>query len=826
MYDVDQAREFITALTGSDTSVVTFQVFFDPKDEGKGPAGLAEIWHSTLDASIQYIDYKQSQAAGVYICINGTDGKGREIYNINNLRVLFADFDGQAEPTWVLPPHLIQSRDATHGHAFWLIDAGDLSHDEWSILQKHIALFYGTDEQVTDPCRVARLPGTLHLKNRNSPQSYTIKTNNSKTIPKYSIQQIRDAHVLSADKDAVLNQWAEKRAGINTGVGYEDNPVETAKFISFIKNAAFPAVLGSGTHELFRVSCYGHDHGVSLDNAKTLLWEHYNPRCLPPWSEDERHHFEGVVYRAYHYSTSAAGCKTARAGFQALPPLPEPNCGWDAQRQQFNQKIELTGELIQFKDTSTQVIPASGEVYRSKYRLSKEKALILAPQLTVKSSHYDFASVFDGINYDGISLIRCKKQFYIFNGRSWGTIDDDAVKAYVQKSFAIYKPADAFTSGIYRVLCDLVNVEEVENGTWLSDRKTDTSNYTVFRNGIVDLNSEDLTIMPHTAELFSLNELDHDFDPNAACPRFLGFLTSIWDYDFQLKMQLQEFFGYCLTSDVSLQHFAVFMGKAGAGKGVLTDILSAMVGNKNTASPILSNLATNSALHEMATKSLTLIPDAHNVNNSVRDSVLSNLKAIIGGDPVSYHEMYKGPRSVRFKTKIVMSTNNMPEFNDPSGALVRRMLVFPFWKSFKDNPNTKLRDELMIEIAGITQWAIEGLRRLRDNNGRFTEAKVGLVEKEELRKDMFPLAQFVESSCLLDDKEFTLLDDLYNAYRLWAATQGMKNPLLKSTFDKSLRSSALPINHSNGEHKGFHGITVKAQFAVTNVIGFPPIGNV
>ena len=820
MHDINQAREFITALTGSASSVVTFQVFYDPKIEGKPPAGIAQVWHSTLDESVAFIDHKQSQYAGVYVCINGTDNRGREINNINNLRVLFSDFDGQTEPSWVLRPHFTQSRDALHGHAFWLIDAGDLSNDEWSILQKQIAMYYDTDEQVVDPCRVVRLPGSLHLKDAANPKTYTITSNHTGDGHRYSIDEIRQAHMLPPEKDAILNQWAEKRAGILEGVGYEDNSVETAKFINFISNAAFPATQGSGTHEVFRVACYGHDHGISLSRATELLWEHYNPRCLPPWDDNERDHFEGICHRAYHYATSAAGCKTLRAGFQGLEPLPEPDCGWEKQAELFNTPIELTFESVNVKENTTTV---DGEVKRNKFRLSNQQAVMLASQLTVKSSHYDFACVFDGINYDGTNIVRSVKQFYEFNGKSWRLVDDDVIKSQVQRSFAVYKPANAFTAGVFQVVCDHLNVEEVENGTWLSDKKKDGSNYTVFANGIIDLSSEELTLMKHTPDFFILNELEHDYEPGAQCPQWLAFLDNIWDGNEHLIMQLQEWFGYCLTSDVSLQRMALFMGKSGAGKGVITDMLTAMVGAANTASPQLSNLTKDSTLSEMANKSLALIPDAHNVHQSIRDSVLSNLKAITGGDSISYHEMYKGSRNTKFKTKMVLSTNNVPDFNDPSGALVRRLLVWPFWKSFIGNPDTKLRAKLTAEISGITQWAIDGLRRLRANDGKFTESKLGLVEKDELRKDMFPLAEFISSSCVLTPGEFTMLDDLYNAYRLWAATQGIKLMMTKINFDKTLRNCAFDIHHSSGDRKGFDGITVKSQFINSNVIGFPQV---
>lgn len=165
--------------------------------------------------------------------------------------------------------------------------------------------------------------------------------------------------------------------------------------------------------------------------------------------------------------------------------------------------------------------------------------------------------------------------------------------------------------------------------------------------------------------------------------------------------------GYCLVADISLQKFAVFYGVSRGGKGTISDVLSNMVGQSNIAAPALPNLATNSALEEMSTKSLTLIPDAHSVASNNRDLVLSTLKAITGGDKVSFHEMYKGSRNTVFKTKVVLSTNNMPQFNDPSGALVNRMLVFPFLKSFAGREDftlgEKLKKKWQVSPSGLSK---------------------------------------------------------------------------------------------------------------------------
>lgn len=816
MYDDSQAREFISALTGSDTSLVTFQVFFDPKPPVPQRKDLAATWTNTLDNSLDFINHRQSEQCGVYMCINGTDGLGREVNNINDLRVFFVDFDGQTEPNWVVTPHLIQKRDDTHGHAFWLIDSTGLSHDDWTEVQKRLSLYYGTDGQVVDPARVVRIPGSLHYKNPTAPATYSITSNQSATLPRYSVTDVINSHPLSSELEEFLTRWSEAKRGIADGVGYECTGYEINKFIGFAANAAHPAVIGSGTFELIRVASYGHDHGIPLEKAQAILWEHYNPRCEPPWSDSERFHFNQVIHRAYKYATSAPGCKTVKAGFTALP-LEEPDCGWDNQHAEYGPtpvddhlKHTLTVEQVQAARLDTQ-------------RLDSNTGASILAQLDGKSSHYEFARVFDGINYNGTDILRVNKQFYIYSGTCWRQIEDEVVKSQVQRMLASYKPADSMTSGVFRCLCDHVTIETAVNGTWLTDPQRDTSNLAIFTNGIVDLGAPVPTLIPHTYEYFCFNELSYAYDPSATSPQWTEFLNSIWGDNVDLKRQLQQWMGYCLTRDTSLQKYAIFMGKSRGGKGVITDMISEMIGEVNVSSPSLSNLVKDSAIDKMSTSAVAMIPDAHNVHINVRDAVLSVLKAITGEDPISWHRMYKGGQTAKLKLKIMMSTNNIPDFIDPSGALVARMLIFPFIKSFMGKEDTTLRVRLKAEIPGILQWAIAGLRDLRANGGRFIEAKEGLNEKEEIREDMFPLSQYVNEMCSLEPSVFTRLEDLYNGYRLWSITNGVKSPMTVNGFNKCLRNSALDITHErrHGE-RGFVGITVKAV-GMNNVVGFPPV---
>jgi RecA-family ATPase len=51
--------------------------------------------------------------------------------------------------------------------------------------------------------------------------------------------------------------------------------------------------------------------GVSPETALELMWEHWSPRCSPPWDASELEHLEQKVTNGYTYNTSPPGNMTA-----------------------------------------------------------------------------------------------------------------------------------------------------------------------------------------------------------------------------------------------------------------------------------------------------------------------------------------------------------------------------------------------------------------------------------------------------------------------------------------------------------------------------------
>jgi hypothetical protein len=86
------------------------------------------------------------------------------------------------------------------------------------------------------------------------------------------------------------------------------------------------------------------------------------------------------------------------------------------------------------------------------------------------------------------------------------------------------------------------------------------------RNGLLHLPTGKL--LPPTPRFFSPNALDYDYDPDASDPEtWLKFLGQLWDNDTQSKETLQDWFGYNLTPDTSLQKILMLVGPTRAGKG-------------------------------------------------------------------------------------------------------------------------------------------------------------------------------------------------------------------------------------------------------------------
>jgi uncharacterized protein (DUF927 family) len=178
--DLSMAAQFLDTLAGKDAQHV-FQTFCNNiSNEGDNPKIKREgikpnILVGTLSQHAKQLERINKGESGVFVVINETNG-GRKASDVTRVRALFADWDivGTGLPAITscgLKPHLVVESSPQKYHAYWLVSG--CSIEEFTPMQKAIAVKLGSDPAIKDLPRVMRLPGYLHHKYADNPYFQT-----------------------------------------------------------------------------------------------------------------------------------------------------------------------------------------------------------------------------------------------------------------------------------------------------------------------------------------------------------------------------------------------------------------------------------------------------------------------------------------------------------------------------------------------------------------------------------------------------------------------------------------------------------------------------
>lgn len=87
-----------------------------------------------------------------------------------------------------------------------------------------------------------------------------------------------------------------------------DLPENVDAAVKWLRHDARISVEGvNGDSTAYATAAHLKSHGISEALAIELMWEHWNPRCDPPWSADEYDHLAQKVENGYRYNTSPPG---------------------------------------------------------------------------------------------------------------------------------------------------------------------------------------------------------------------------------------------------------------------------------------------------------------------------------------------------------------------------------------------------------------------------------------------------------------------------------------------------------------------------------------
>lgn len=104
------------------------------------------------------------------------------------------------------------------------------------------------------------------------------------------------------------NTAREKHSDRDKWIITPDLEENISSAVAWLKTKAKIAVQGQGgDHIAYATAAYMKSFGISEALALDLMWDHWNPRCSPPWSSNDFEHFEKKINNGYSYNTSPPG---------------------------------------------------------------------------------------------------------------------------------------------------------------------------------------------------------------------------------------------------------------------------------------------------------------------------------------------------------------------------------------------------------------------------------------------------------------------------------------------------------------------------------------
>lgn len=268
----------------------------------------------------------------------------------------------------------------------------------------------------------------------------------------------------------------------------------------------------------------------------------------------------------------------------------------------------------------------------------------------------------------------------------------------------------------------------------------DQIRYLTLQNGLYDLSKYKL--IPHNSGIFTTNLLPYDYDPDADCPRWLQYLDEVFLSDKATIIFVQEAVGYAFHKSIPKAVLFFLIGDGGNGESVFIDVISSLCGKDNVCNISLNRLNDEKYLPELFGKMINVsgeTPSAKQMNTDL-------IKSVVSGDWVTGRAVYQKPSKFKPYAKHYLGMNTLPEIDDNTHGMWRRIHVIEFPRKFAESEmDVELTGKLIDELSGIFNWALEGYRRLRDQGFIFSISPSMQKSKKLYKQKNSSVIDFIES---------------------------------------------------------------------------------
>src|SRR5215216_3450982 len=341
----------------------------------------------------------------------------------------------------------------------------------------------------------------------------------------------------------------------------------------------------------------------------------------------------------------------------------------------------------------------------------------------------------------------------------WPAVSETSVKAGISDVIETAKPEGIKpTASILASVTELTRIKVfVPDERWNAD-----SDILVCKNGALRISTGELA--EHRPGHYTTSAVPYKYDPGAR--------PVIWDYFLRNTVPvaanfLQEFAGYALTTEMSHELAVWLFGPPGSGKSTCIAGLAAMLGHRAGILGLADLERSRFTLADLPGKTLVVASE----QPSSYLASTNTLNAIISGEPIQVERKYRDPFTVIPRAKVCWAMNELPRVADANSGLFRRVKVIAFPQLPEDERDPKIKHVIEQEGAGILNWALEGLWRLRER-GHF-EVPAGVEDAtKQFRENNDVPALFIDDRCVRGTDLEVAAAKLYREYKYWCEENG------------------------------------------------------
>lgn len=376
----------------------------------------------------------------------------------------------------------------------------------------------------------------------------------------------------------------------------------------------------------------------------------------------------------------------------------------------------------------------------------------------------------------------------------------------------------AMTAGKLRSVTRLVGAQCRWEGSLPWWDKGDPKSCIPFEDVVVDVKTG--RTVPRDAGWVGQAVVPCKYEAKAQCPLWMKTVEKWGEGDERWVTLLQRIFGYVLLGTRDYQRWFLFQGKVRAGKGVVRDVLGALLGNHqcmlNTS---LMDLSDNFGVANLPAARVLFVGESEDLGRAEGERVARLIKNIVGQDPIEVNQKHVRKQAhYRSGAAIILSSNMVPNLPNRNRGLSSKMVVLPFARSWLGQEDLTLKDRLMGELPGIAAWAVRGaadLVRAARPDDWFPEPDEGYNIK--VRYDLManPYSAFMAAHFIEREDGFVPSTYLRAEFRKWVVQHKVplkvpENHIVAKLLDESGWNVRRGQRKEDGA-RGLRGITFVHQ---------------